>query len=96
MASVPKKAGKDLAAFRANHDKSFIVPNRIKEGLEQLGNDGWEYEIDFIKLCGLNINDFGRFRDQFSDNIVAFKQDGRDRRIVAGSKALAAKMREML
>lgn len=91
-----KATGKSLADFRAVHDKSFVVPNKIKAGLEKLGNDGWEYEADFIKLCGLNINDFGRFRDQFGDNIVAFKQDGRDRRIIAGSKALAAKMREML
>lgn len=89
-------AKKTLADFKAAHDKSFIVPQRIKAGIEKIGADGWEYEADFVKLSGVNQNDIAKFREQFVDNVVLIKQDGRERRVWAGSKALATKLREML
>lgn len=87
---------KSLADFKSAHDKSFIVPAKIKAGLDKLGSDGWEYELDFCKAALVSPNDIAKFREQFSEQVVLVKQDGRERRVWAGSKALATKMREML
>jgi len=86
--------GKTLADFRAQYDKSFIVPQRVREGLRKLGASGWEYEVEFAKIAGVSLADLGRFRDQFADYVI---QIGRDsRRAWAGSKAMAQAMREAL
>lgn len=88
-----KSAGKSLADFRSAHDKSFIVPQKILAALKALG-DGWEYEIQFMKMAGLCTTDFALYRDQFEEHIVVV--NGRNpKRIWAGSKDLARKMREM-
>lgn len=89
-------AKKSLADFKSAHDKSFIVPTKIKAALEKLGNDGWEYEHDFSKLAGVSSNDIAKFREQFNEQVIIIKSNGREQRVWAGSKALAAKMREML
>lgn len=87
---------KTLADFKAAHDKSFIVPQKIKAGIDALGKDGWEYEAEFIKSSGVNQNDISKFREQFTDFVVLIRQDGREKRVWAGSKTLADKLREML
>lgn len=89
-------AKKSLADFKAAHDKSFIVPAKIKTALAALGSDGWEYEADFNKAAGVSSNDLSAYRDTFAEHIVLIKAGGKERRVWAGSKALAAKMREML
>lgn len=93
--NVKKTAGKSLDDFRAVHDKNTIVPARIREGLKKLGKDGWDYEIDFIKLCGVSTHDFGAFREQFEDHYVNVGGTRSGKRAWAGSIELAAKMREM-
>lgn len=89
-------AKKSLADFKSAHDKSFIVPAKLKAALEKIGADAWEYETELQKLSGVPSQDIARFREQFNEYIVLVKQDGRERRVWAGSKALAAKMRDML
>lgn len=93
MAAAPPK---NLGDFRALHDKSFVVPNKIKAGLEKLGKDGWEYEAQFQKLCEVNNIDFARFRDQFIDFWIVVGGERQGKRVWAGSKATAEKMRAML
>jgi hypothetical protein len=64
-----KQPGKTLADLRAVHDKNVVVPTRIKNALAkmiELGTE-WEYEGDFVKMTGLSVTDFSRFRDQFTD-----------------------------
>jgi hypothetical protein len=91
--SAAKTVGKTLTDFRAEHDKDFIVPKRITEGLAKLG-EGWVYEQEFLKLCSLSTSDFARYREQFTDFYVT--TSGRNpRRAWAGTKELARKMREM-
>lgn len=85
--------GKSLAEFRAQHDKSFIVPKRIKEGLAALGS-GWEYEVQFAKIAGISLADLSNFREQFADNFVVVGRSGK--RAWTGSKATAQAMREMV
>lgn len=89
--------GNDFSAFQAQYDKSFIVPKKIKEGLEALG-DSWMTEVDFIKLAGLSTADLAKFRDQFEPHIVLTNaQHGKDkRRLWAGTTKFADKMRERI
>lgn len=88
-----------LDEFRKRHDKSTIVPQKIKAGLAKLREKkGWCYEKDFIALCELNANDFAAFRGQFVEEFaVPVKNESRhETRAWAGSKAVADKLREML
>jgi len=91
MATVNK--GKDFEAFRAAHDPAYIIPRKIKAGLETLGADCWEYEEEFRKRCGINSpNTFAPYRQQFDGFFV--EVPGKTlKRIWAGSKALAAKIK---
>lgn len=88
------KAVKTLADFRQAYDKDTIVPAKIKQGLAALGPDGWEYEVEFAKLCGVSLYDMGRVRDRFADHVVPVNRN--TKRAWAGSKSLASKMREMV
>jgi hypothetical protein len=95
MANQASK-GKDFEALRALHDPSYIVPKKIKAGLESLGPDSWEYEEEFRKRCGISSpNTFAPFRVQFADFYV--EVPGKTlKRIWAGSKAFATKIRSTL
>lgn len=95
--SQKNAGGKSLEAFRAAHDKDYIVPSRIKEGLAELG-ESWEYEADFIRRCGLSQIDFAAYRGQFTDFYVdtGGGHKNRGKRAWTGSKAFAAKLREVL
>lgn len=93
-ATTKPKIGRSLDEFRAAHDKNYIVPQKIKAALAKIG-DGWEYEIEFLKLAGLSTTDLAMFREQFSDFTVA--TPGKNpKRIWAGTKELARKLREMV
>lgn len=94
---MKKVSGKDLEAFRAMHDKSFIVPKRIQEGLAALG-DSWEYEAEFIKRCGVSQTDFAAYRDRFSEFFLETggTAGARGKRVWAGTKAFAKRLRETL
>ncbi len=88
------REGKSLADFRAEHDKSFIVPKKIRDALEKLG-DGWQYEVEFLRTAGLSTTDLAAYREEFLDYTV--NVGGRTpRRVWAGTKALAEKMRAMI
>ena len=91
--SQPAK-GKDFEAFRASHDRSFIVPKKIQAGIEALG-ESWEYEAEFIRRCGLSTTDFSVYRDKFQDFVVetASVHGNRGKRVWCGSKAFANKLR---
>lgn len=94
--AAKKASKKTLDDFRAVHDKAFVVPNKIKAGLEALGKYGWEYEAEFIKICGVSVVDIGRFRDEFEDFYVIVGGERTGKRVWAGSKVLAEKMRGMV
>lgn len=87
------KAGRSLDEFRSQHDKDFIVPQRIREGLKALGS-GWDYEVQFAKIAGVSLLDLAAYRDAFADHVVQVKRDGK--RAWAGTKATAEKMRSMV
>lgn len=96
VASIPKqKVGKGRDDFRALHDKSFIVPAKIRAAIAKLGKSGWEYEQQFMKLAELSTTDLAAHRDQFEDHIVTV--GGRNpKRCWCGSKELATELRTMV
>ena len=85
--------GRSLAEFRAEHDKDFIVPKRIKEGLKALGG-GWEYEVQFAKTAAISLSDLNAYRSLFEQHVVVVNRAGK--RAWAGTKEVAAKMRAMV
>lgn len=96
--TTAKGKGKDLAAFRAAHDRAFIIPDKIRRGLTALG-DSWEYEVDFIKRCGCSTTDFAAYREQFKDFYVETPRcagGSRGKRVWAGTKAFTKKLQEAL
>ena len=88
-----KRPGKTLAEFRQIHDKSYIVPQRLKAALALLG-DGWEYEVYFLRTAVVSPADASAFRDKFADHIVIVSREGR--RAWVGKKHIAAQMRSMV
>jgi len=93
-ASKAPHAKKTLADFRKEYDKDYIVPEKIKQALKNLGTDGWEYESVFSKQAGVSMADLSSYREGFSDFVVVLRRESK--RIWAGSKKLAAQLREMI
>lgn len=91
---VKTKTGRDIAAFRQAHDKSFIVPQKIETALKKLG-DSWEYEVAFLKLAELSVTDLAAYRDQFEAHIIVIPGKN-SKRAWAGTKDLANKLRQLV
>ncbi len=91
-----EKTGRSLDKFRELHDKSYIVPKRIRDALKDLGN-GWLYELEFMKLAGISSTDIGAYRDGFEEFWFMASHAGRNsaKRVWCGTKAFAEKLREM-
>lgn len=65
-----KLTGKTLADLRAVHDKSVVIPNRIRAAITKMALDGpenWLYEVDFMKLANVGVIDMRDFREAFKD-----------------------------
>lgn len=69
--AIPAKAPvkNTLGDLRALHDRSVIVPNRIREALALLRKSGraWMYETDFVGLVkpAIGNTDMSKYRAQF-------------------------------
>jgi hypothetical protein len=92
--AAPASQARSLAEFRATFDKDTIFPQKINAALSQLGKDGWAYEVEFAKLAGIGLAQLAIYRETYAEQVVQLGRDSK--RAWAGSKALAAKMREML
>lgn len=84
-------ASRTLATFKASHDPSVIIPNKIKAALEAMrkngGDEAYAYEFSdstggtpFAKLSGVSIVHLNQYRDQFKEFLVEVKQDTGSRR----------------
>lgn len=70
---MPAQKARTVEDFRNSHDKSVVIPNKIRAALAEMAKIGpqhHEYEVDFLKLAGLSTTDLGKYRDQFKDHIV--------------------------
>lgn len=67
----PKPKGKTIADLQALHDRSVIVPNRIKAAIATLAasDDCWAYEQDFLGLSKppIGSQDISKYREQFAE-----------------------------
>ena len=84
--------GRTIAEFRASHDKNYIVPRKIAAALAVLG-EGWEYEQKFSQLAGVSLAELAAYRSAFEDHVVLVD---RSKRLWAGTRSMAQKMREMV
>lgn len=67
------KKSKTVNDFKNAHDRSVIVPRKIKDALAKMREDGrenWEYEGDFIKLADLSGKEIPDYREMFKGHIV--------------------------
>lgn len=65
--NVKEKTNDGLDGFRKLYDKSYIVPKTIQEKIDTyLKKHGWEYDENFRVACGIKLNDWRRFRGDFS------------------------------
>jgi hypothetical protein len=93
---MPEKKPKTIADLRAAHDRTVIVPNRIREALAALkaSGDAWTYEADFQLLLkpALSNLDISRYRDGFTDfwaELPSPSGKNRAKRVWFASKAAA-------
>jgi hypothetical protein len=101
--NLTKAKGKTIADLRAVHDKTVVVPNRIRAALAALAasSDAWAYEQDFIRLSKPPIAcmDISRYRDQFTDfwaDTPGTNGKSSVRRVWFASKKLADEWKETI
>ena len=90
---VEQGGGRTLAEFRSVYDKDFVVPAKIASALKRLGANGWETEMNFARMAGISMQDISNYREKYMDHVVLVERGSR--RIWAGTKGLAAKLRSM-
>lgn len=92
---VVKAKAKTISDFKNLHDRSVIVPRKIKDALAKMfadGRENWEYEGDFIKLAGIAGKEITDYREQFKAHIVETPAaNGREPRNVWFADVKAAK-----
>lgn len=68
------RSKRDLATFRAAHDRSVMVPKKLRDGLAALkkadGDEAWEYEMEFLRRAGVSTNHVPAYREEFAAHIV--------------------------
>ena len=93
--STTKSVGHGIEEFRAQYDRSYRIPRKIREALQRLG-DRWLREIDFAKFAGVGSVDISAYRGEFeADYVVELTGGNNGKRVWAGTKALARKLREL-
>lgn len=94
-----KTKARTAADFKAAHDKSVIVPTKIRAGIAALlkiGPEHFEYDDGFRALCGLQAAELATYRDLFKKHW--FMTPGRaggkaGKRVWFGNPKLADKLR---
>lgn len=98
MATTTKTKPRKADEFRREHDKSLIVPGKIRDGIKKLGTDGWLYEGEFLASLGISPVDFSRFKAEFEAFVVTppGSNKARTKRVWCGSTKLAVKLRAVI
>lgn len=98
---MTKSKGKTLDDLRATHDRTVVVPNRIRLAITALKDSGdqWAYESDFMQLVKppIGTTDIARYREQFTDfwaELPGTNGKSSIRRAWFPTKELAAKWKE--
>lgn len=94
--ATAKKTGKTLDDLRALHDKTVLVPSKIRSAFDAMVSAGedWLYDEDFRKLAMLSPVDLKDFREEFKTQWAEMPATNgrRDaRRVWFATKALCTK-----
>lgn len=81
------RIGRSIDELYTLHDPA----KRIASAIGML-EDGWLYEIDFIRAAGINAADLGQHRDKFKDHWATVDRTGK--RAWFGSKDACAKFKK--
>jgi hypothetical protein len=57
-----RQCGKTAAQWREVHDRSVIIPRKIRAGFKSLGAH-WEYHNEFAELCGISSQELSGYID---------------------------------
>lgn len=78
---MAKAAPRNVASFKAQHNRNVVIPNKIRAALEKMAKDNgpehYEYETDFVKLAEIGASDLAAHRDAFTKFIVEAKPIGK-------------------
>lgn len=95
MAKDKSKLPGTLDDFRANFDDGYIIPKKIEDGVEKhlrvKGQPGYLEDSEFRQRCGVSVNKWRRFADQFKSLQVV-----KDGKIIWGHPEIIEQMREIL
>jgi DNA-binding transcriptional ArsR family regulator len=87
-----KTADTGIEGFRRLFDKSLIIPETIKDKIENhLKQKGWDYDDNFRVVCGVKQHDWRRFRSDFAHLHVTVEG-----RLVWGHPDIIDEMREIM
>lgn len=64
------KSGGGLTKFKELFDDSHIIPQKIEEGIQKhlvnsKGEPDWMYDRDFREACGVSVNKWRRYADEY-------------------------------
>lgn len=96
--AAPEAPAVGLAAFRAEHDRSVIVPTRIRAAFKRMLEEHpekWLYEEPFRREAKLANTDMAAARVAFAEHIVV-TPGGDGKRVWFADAKVAAKARECL
>lgn len=82
--------GRDLTAFSDLHDRSTIIPRKIRDGLKSLGQR-WMYAHEFAKHCGISKEQLSQYGADFGDHWTDLRTDRK--RVWAGSAAFLQQLK---
>jgi hypothetical protein len=95
-----KSKARTIAEFKAAHDQTVIIPNKIRAAIEKLaeiGPEHYEYEADFLRAASVSNNVIGQYRDKFADYWVEIPNPNGGgkgtKRVWFGDKKVAARVR---
>lgn len=94
MPSNKKSSGKSLEEFKKLYDKDTVIPAKIKNALDSLG-ESWEDEKDFIRRAVISYQDINTYREEFEKYFVLVGGSA-GKRIWAGTVELAEEMRRLV
>lgn len=89
------KRGMSLDELNAKFNPDVLIPNKIRAALKQLGNSAVD-ETEFRKLCGTGNHQLSLYAGLFEDHIIVVRENGRQRRLWAGTAEFAASARDKL
>ena len=98
-AKISKSTGKTKADFVAKFSRKFVIPNKIRAALAELGPKGYEEQGEFLKRTGVTPVDLNAYKSEFDDHVIEARPVGGNSKVVTiwvGSASFASELQESL